>query len=205
MELHYDMDDKYQQVYQQFREHFITFLQSSKIWQYLNAQATNDYKRNAGAGKLIRRISVRRLSENKVPAPYFITNVSIPCISLYNMELYFLPERMLIKRGNTFAAVFYKNLRITGHDTNFIESEPLPRDARVIDYTWQYVNKSGGPDRRFNNNRKLPVCLYSQYTFTSDTGFFEIIATSKLSAMDDFAGFVLKIGALQNRMGACYQ
>ncbi|WP_343745305.1 DUF4236 domain-containing protein [Chitinophaga sp.] len=205
MELHYDMDDKYQQVYQQFREHFITFLQSSKIWQYLNAQATNDYKRNAGAGKLIRRISVRRLSENKVPAPYFITNVSIPCISLYNMELYFLPERMLIKRGNTFAAVFYKNLRITGHDTNFIESEPLPRDARVIDYTWQYVNKSGGPDRRFNNNRKLPVCLYSQYTFTSDTGFFEIIATSKLSAMDDFAGFVLKIGALQSRMRACYQ
>ncbi|SJZ96004.1 Protein of unknown function [Chitinophaga eiseniae] len=204
MELHYDMDDKYLQVYDQFKVHFGTFSRSSKVWQYLNAQRTTDYKRNAGAGKIIRRTGIRGLSGNRMPMPYFITNVAIPCIALHNMELYFLPERLLIKRGSTFAAVFYKNLRLKGQRINFIESEALPADARVVDYTWQYVNRSGGPDRRFNNNRKLPVCAYSEYTFTSDTGIFEIIATSKQSAMDDFAGFIIKIGVLQERIGGSY-
>ncbi|MBC9913887.1 DUF4236 domain-containing protein [Chitinophaga varians] len=205
MELHYAMDDKYEQVYQQFKAHFVTFSRSSRIWQYLNTQRTTDYKRHAGAGNLIRRLRIRGISENKIPIPYFVTNVAIPYISLHNLELYFLPERLLVKRGSAFAAIYYKNLHITGRVTDFIESDMLPGDARVVDYTWQYVNKSGGPDRRFNNNRKLPVCAYSEYTFTSDTGVFETIATSKQSAMDDFAGFILKIGALQERVGACYQ
>ncbi|TWF39188.1 SH3 domain-containing protein [Chitinophaga polysaccharea] len=205
IELHYDMDDKYRQVYQQFKTHFVTFSRSSRIWQYLNAQGTADYKRNGGAGKLIRRVRIAGLSENKMPVPYFVANVAIPCISLHKMELYFLPERLLIKRGSTFAAVFYKNLHITGLVSNFIESEMLPQDAQVVSYTWQYVNKAGGPDKRFNHNRRLPVCAYSEYTFTSGTGIFEIIATSKLSAMDDFMDFIGKIGVLQSRVEGCYQ
>ncbi|SHK83544.1 SH3 domain-containing protein [Chitinophaga jiangningensis] len=202
MELHYDMDERYQQVYQQFQAHFASFCQSSRVWQYLNAQGNIDYKRNAGAGKLIKRVEVKELSANKMPIPYFITNVSIPCISLQHMDLYFLPERLLMKRGNTFAAVFYKNLQITGRITNFVESEPLPHDARVVDYTWQFVNKDGGPDRRFNGNQRLPVCAYSEYTFTSGTGIYEVIATSKQAAMDDFSRFIVKIGALQKMIGA---
>jgi len=201
MELHYDMDDKYQQVYQQFKDHFATFSQSSRIWQYLNAQNTTDYKRNAGAGRLIKRARIRGVSASKMPMPYFITNVAIPSIWLNNMELFFLPERLLIKRGNTFAAVFYKNLQIASNVTRFIESELLPGDAKVVDYTWQYVNKSGGPDKRFSSNHRLPICAYSEYMFTSDTGIFEVISTSKPLAMNDFADFLSAIGQMQNRIG----
>ncbi|HVI46210.1 MAG TPA: DUF4236 domain-containing protein [Chitinophaga sp.] len=205
IELHYEMDDRYQQVYKQLKTHFDTFSQSSRIWQYLDAQHTTDHKRNAGAVKLIRRVNITSgMSANKIPMPYFITNVAIPCISLSNMELFFLPERLLIKREGTFAAVFYKNLRITGNAVRFVEWESLPRDARVVDYTWQYVNKNGGPDRRFNDNRKLPVCTYSEYRFTSDTGISEIIATSKLSAMDDLGDFLAKIGGLQKKFEGGY-
>lgn len=200
MELHYDMDDKYQQVYQQFKNHFATFSQSSRIWQYLHAKNTTDYKRNAGAGRLIKRARIRGVSASKMPMPYFMTNVAIPCISLNNMELFFLPERLLIKRGNTFAAVFYKNLHIASNVTRFIESELLPGDAKVVDYTWRYVNKSGGPDRRFSSNHRIPICAYSEYMFTSDTGIFEVISTSKPLAMNDFADFLSTIGQLQGRM-----
>ncbi|WP_233259849.1 hypothetical protein [Chitinophaga sp. S165] len=197
MELNYDMDDKYKQVYQQFNTCFEAFLKSSRVWQYLNSQHTNDLKRNAGAGKLIKRVGVRGVSKNKLPIPYLITNVAIPCISLKNMDLFFLPERLLIKRGNTFAAVFYKNINIEHYTARFIESDSLPRDAEVVGHTWQYVNKKGGPDKRFNNNRKLSICAYSEYIFTSDTGLFEIISTSGKGAMDSFAAFLLKIGQLQ--------
>ena len=39
------------------------------------------------------------------------------------------------------------------------------------------ARKSGGPDRRFNNNRPLPICAYSQYTLKSDTRVYEVIKT----------------------------
>ncbi len=200
MELHYEMDEQSQQIYQQLGSHFSHFAGSARIWQYLNAQHTSDVKRNAGASQLIKRTAIRGISGNQVPIRYFITNVAIPCLKLSNLEFYFLPERLLIKRGGTFAAVFYKNLRISGNITRFIEEEALPGDAKVVDRTWRYVNKSGGPDRRFNNNRQIPICAYSQYTLTSDTGVYEVITTSKQGAMDGLAGFLARIGDLQTKM-----
>ncbi|MGZ3813591.1 MAG: DUF4236 domain-containing protein [Mucilaginibacter sp.] len=200
MELHYEMDEQLQQVYQQFANHFANFSHSSRIWQHLNAYQTNDYKRNGGAGKLVKRTSIRSISANQPPLPHFITNVAIPCIKLNNLDFYFLPERLLIKRGNTFAAVFYKKLQISSFTTRFIEDESVPSDAKVVDHTWRYVNKHGGPDRRFNNNRQLPICAYSEYNLTSDTGIYEVLMTSKQGAMDAFAGFLAQIGDLQSRM-----
>ncbi|EHQ25898.1 DUF4236 domain-containing protein [Mucilaginibacter paludis] len=200
MELQYDMDEQFKQVYQQFGNHFATFSSSARIWQYLNAQRTLDYKRNGGAGNLIKRTPIHGISVNQAPLPHFITNIAIPHLRLSNIEFYFLPERLLIKRGDTFAAVFYKNLNINGYTSQFIEDELVPRDAKIIGHTWRYVNKSGGPDRRFNNNRQIPICAYSQYTLTSDTGIYEVLTTSKQGAMDAFANFLLQIGQLQSKM-----
>lgn len=200
VELQYEMDEQFKQVYQQFANHFAAFSRSAKIWQYLNTQRTNDLKRNGGAGNLIRRVSVQRISANQVPLSHFITNIAIPYLKLSNLEFYFLPERLLVKRGGTFAAVFYKNLKITSSITRFIEEEGLTGDAVVVGSTWKYVNKSGGPDRRFNDNRQIPICAYSEYTLTSDTGIYEVITTSKQGAMDAFAGFLTQIGALQSQM-----
>ncbi|MET3981769.1 hypothetical protein ABIB62_004386 [Mucilaginibacter sp. UYP25] len=200
MELHYEMDEQFKQVYEQFSSHFLSFAGSARIWQYVNARQTNDYKRTGGAGKLIKRVAVRSISTNQPPLSYFSTNVAIPCLKLSNLEFYFLPERLLVKRGKTFAAVFYKNLRIHGVTTRFIEDESVPRDANIVDQTWRYVNKHGGPDRRFNNNRQIPVCVYSEYTMTSDSGIYEVLTTSRLGAMDAFMGFLEQIGKLLERM-----
>lgn len=200
VELHYDMDEQFQHVYQQFGNHFTSFSRSARIWQYLNASQTNNYKRNAGAGKLIKRLAVRGISDNQVPLRHFITNVSIPYLKLSNIELFFLPERLLVKRGSIFAAVFYKNLQIAGYTTRFIEDESVPHDAQVVDSTWRYLNKKGGPDRRFNNNRQIPICAYSEYALSSDTGIYEIITTSKQGALDAFANFLKQIGDLQSKM-----
>lgn len=201
LELHYEMDEQFQRVYEEFAAHFAAFSGSARIWQYLNAQQTSDLKRNAGAGKLIKRAPVAAIAVHRLPLRYFVTNIHIPYLKLSSLELYFLPERLLIRRGGTFAAVFYKNLQISGFSTRFIEDESVPRDAQVVDQTWRYVNKSGGPDRRFSNNRQLPICAYSEYTFRSDTGIYEVITTSKKGAMDGFAGFIQHIGQLQSRLG----
>lgn len=200
VDLHYEMDEQFQKVYEQFGKHFGSFAASARIWQYLNASATSDWKRTGGAGRLIKRAVVRGIHAHLAPLPYFNTNVHIPCIKLSNLEFYFMPERLLVKRGDIFAAVFYKNLHVSGTVIRFIEDEGAPGDARIVDQTWRYVNKHGGPDRRFNNNRQIPVCAYSEYSITSDTGIYEVITTSKQGAMDGFAEFLRQIGQLQSRM-----
>ena len=45
--------------------------------------------------------------------------------------------------------------------TRFVESS-APEDSQVVDQTWQYVNKKGGPDRRFSYNPMLVVCSYGE-------------------------------------------
>ncbi|MEE1944693.1 DUF4236 domain-containing protein [Pedobacter sp. KR3-3] len=200
MELNYEMDDQMSSIYKAFTTNFADFNSSRRKWQYLHAQRNYDWKRNAGAGRLVNRVSIGEVSAHKMPIRYFKTNVQIPYIKLRNTQLFFLPERLLVRRGNKFAAVFYKNLNIENNLTQFIEDGIVASDARIVDYTWKYVNKKGGPDRRFGNNRKIPICLYSQYTLHSATGVYEIISTSRISAFDGFSDYLKKIGQLQSAM-----
>jgi hypothetical protein len=48
MLLHYEMDDQFKQVYEQFSAYFLSFAGSARIWQYINARQTNDYNVQVG-------------------------------------------------------------------------------------------------------------------------------------------------------------
>ena len=52
----------------------------------------------------------------------------------------------------------------------------------IVDYTWRYVNKSGGPDKKFKDNPKISVMLYSDIRFTSSNGLNELMEFSKADA-----------------------
>lgn len=70
----------------------------------------------------------------------------------------------------------------------------------IEDVTDKYLNKKGGPDKRFSNNRLLPVCLYTDYKFESDSGIEEVITTSKTGGMDSFIELLITIGEYQRRL-----
>lgn len=42
----------------------------------------------------------------------------------------------------------------------------------------EIVNKSGGPDRRFKNNRELPICLYGEIELRSESGLNTVLMFS---------------------------
>lgn len=69
-------------------------------------------------------------------------------------------------------------------DVRFIEEDRVPRDAEVVDHTWRYVNKSGGPDRRFKDNPRLPIVLYQEILFQSPSGLNELIQLSHTGVGD---------------------
>jgi len=111
--------------------------------------------------------------------PYFQCNVSIPSLPCGRQTLYFLPDRILVFDSGGVGAVLFEQLTVGSAEQRFIESESVPSDARVVDKTWTYVNKKGGPDRRFSNNRELPVALYESLLLTSNSGLQEMFHTSK--------------------------
>jgi hypothetical protein len=97
-------------------------------------------------------------------------DVRFPSISLATESLYFLPDAVLVVSRNSITALDYNDISVSAETVRFIEEGPAPSDAQIVDQTWRYVNKKGGPDRRFNFNKQLPVCLYSEVNLGSAGG-----------------------------------
>lgn len=85
------------------------------------------------------------------------------------------------------ALIDLREVKLDFTHARFIESERVPGDAEQVGLTWRYVNKDGGPDRRFSNNPQYPVVLYGQIDLTSTGGLRERFLISDLSRAADFA------------------
>ena len=101
--------------------------------------------------------------------------------------MHFFPDRVLVFDPDGVGAVGYNQLFVNVADSRFIESEGVPGDAIVVGRTWKYVNKSGGPDRRFKDNSELPICLYENLSFTSHSGLNELLQLSKTGYGESFS------------------
>lgn len=168
-------------------------------WQVLasgRVATTYQHKVNAGASSLVNRVP---LSRNLVGPPHISSNIAIPSISAGNRSVHFLPDRVLIREGRVYAGIPYAQLRTTSSIQRFIESGPIPSDSIVVGSTWQYVNVRGGPDRRFKNNRQLPILNYGRLTLTSGSGYHAIFDFSHPSASADLSESIGLMASARNR------
>lgn len=172
----YDIDEETELKLQQFYDSFDEITKCKRKWYILSKNYNFDAKYNSGASSLVNRKDI--IIANKIPK-YIKTNVKIPCVPVGKQKLYFFPDKVLIIEGKKVGALSYKNLGISVINGNFIETEMKPWDGTVVDYTYKYVNKSGGPDIRFANNPRYPIMSYSYINFYGDNGFNECIMLSK--------------------------
>ena len=96
--------------------------------------------------------------------------------------MYFLPDRILVRDGKRYADLPYSACRTAASPTRFIEEGAVPPDAVRVGTTWKYVNKGGGPDRRYKSNRQLPILKYGELTLSSPSGFSFTWQTSRPGA-----------------------
>lgn len=149
--------------------------ESHRLWHvYFNIR-TQDRKRNAGASSLVRRTRIHCVAR---PLPTIECNVEPWSIPAGPQRILFLPDRLLVHEGGRFAGVPYHELAVSIEQTSFVEAESVPLDAQVVGQTWRFVNKSGGPDRRFNNNRQLPVVAYFEVRLQSRGGMHVVFQAS---------------------------
>lgn len=180
--LMYDLEDPLRERYAALVAAFDTVKTCHKLWHVTGSGKITDSKYHGGAGTAIKRNNV----VIGVGAPPRIrSNLSIPWLPAGDETLYFLPDRILVYARGNVGAVGYEDLQAQLQETRMIENGSVPGDAAVIDHTWQYVNRKGGPDARFKDNKKLPVCAYPELHFTSASGLNELFTCSR---RDGFSG-----------------
>lgn len=180
----YDVNDEVATWFESLVTAFEALAACNRLWRVNAAgrvETTYQYKVNSGASKVVDR-AVARLSLD--PPTLLKTNITVPTISVGKTALAFLPDRILARSGKTYSDATYAELNATGYAQRFIESDSRPRDSRQVDTTWQYVNVKGGPDRRFKNNRQLPVMLYGQLEIATQNGLFWVLQTSRPEPAD---------------------
>ena len=156
-------------------------------WAYINARnisSMHESKVNAGASSLISRAMA---AIGSGAPPWVKTNITIPTISAKGTTVYFMPDCLLIYDSKGVGCAKHEDLRISAEVERFIEDGSVPSDATVVDHTWKFANKKGGPDRRFNNNVRIPVCLYGVLGLSLPAGLLFQLQTSASGAPREFS------------------
>jgi len=196
----YDLEDDAIAPFQKLTEEFDRVRSVNQIWNVDTAEYTADWKRNAGAGRLLSR----KTASLTYSAPRVVkTNLSVPAIIGGRQNVYFFPDVALVVEGSRAGALSYDQLEVLWSTTVFIEDGGVPSDAQIVGHTWRFVNKNGGPDRRFSNNRQLPKALYMQMGLSSAEGLRKILHFSRVvdhtgfdAALNGLRGIIRKLNVL---------
>lgn len=181
--LFYELEGDVEPLYEALHHAMDEMASSKKVWHIEAQGAVYDKKYHAGADNLIKR----KITFIDKKQPSFVkTNIAVPAIGAGKQTLFFFPDRLLVFENNAVGAVSYKDLNINVYVSNFIEDEGVPSDSTIVGRTWRYVNKSGGPDRRFSNNPEIPIAKYGYIDLTSNTGLNERICLSRTDKGDYF-------------------
>ena len=167
-----------------------------RLWRIVRSGAvrtTYQYKTNAGVNPVVDRVPV---AATMAGPKHLSTNIAIPSLVAGNAALYFLPDRILVRYGNTYSGLAYRDLRVSGDQTRFTENPALvPPDAVQVGQTWQYVNVKGGPDRRFKNNPLLPIMLYGRLELKQSPRSTLEVQTSRAEAAPAIAAILQHVSS----------
>lgn len=177
----FEAGDAAQRAYASMVRGFDVLKQSDKKWDVTADRSTNQFvertlaSRNVDRHPVVLDFSATDLIQFAGRAMRF-ENVNGDDILIY-------PGVAVITRADgVFALIDIRELLITVERVRFHEIEGVPRDAKVVGQTWAKTNKDGSPDKRFKDNYSIPIALYGQIAFQSQTGVTEEFMVSNADA-----------------------
>lgn len=196
----YDLEDTTALAFSSFCAAFEKLADSSKIWSLDTVGEIRDWKRNFGAREQVKRTP----ASFAYSTPRVLkTNIDIPAILGGKNSIYFLPDVILFIHRSHMGALAYKQVKINWAATRFAEEGVVPKDSIIVGSTWKYVNRNGGPDRRFKNNKQIPEVVYQVMTLEGPDGFQKILHLSKMADTTEFDSAFRRVELL-NDQGAEY-
>jgi len=163
----YELDAESRSAFAAMQRGCAGLANSARIWRVFSEVPAWDWKSSAGASPSIQRRVIRA---GAMKAPFIATQWKVYGIALGAARLFFLPDQVFVFENGTYSTIPYDQIRVDARPKRFIERGAVPPDAEVVDHTWQYVRKDGAPDRRFANNRRIPVVEYGLVSLRSPFG-----------------------------------
>ncbi len=173
--VHYIFDAQGARLQENLHRLIAAFERAHAVWAVKREHVHGDWKRNAGADTSVWR---RRVNVGWGAPSFISTNARIGFLDTGEGHLCFFPDRLLIISSGGVRAVQYREIEVRAGSVQFREEGGVPRDGKVVGKTWHFVNKSGGPDRRFNNNYQVPIVLYGTLEVSAPSGLRLSLQTS---------------------------
>lgn len=165
--IEYELDDTTKTEYENKCNSLMELNRANYLWQLTSTSAVVNTKVTAGADNIVSRQKIRISKE----VPNFLkSNVVFVCLHLKKEQLYFMPDKLLLVQGSKVGAISYDKIKLDKSDYSFIEGEYRPVDAEQKGTTWLKVNKNGSPDKRYKNNRQIPIYNYGLIKLSTDSG-----------------------------------
>ena len=162
IEFNYELEEQSAHLYDTCVRSFQAAAGCSAIWRVTTQVMSRDTKYTAGAGATVNRALTKiTFSDQRISS-----NLPTVWIWAAGGGLCLLPDRMLFFGPAGVSSLSHAAVHVTASNVDFRESGPIPADSTNVGTTWQYVNKKGGPDRRFANNRQLLIQRYSDLNFS---------------------------------------
>jgi hypothetical protein len=181
-----DLPPRVKEAFHLACDRFASMAKAHSIWDTVGQRSTN---------RLAERTTATRTVERK-PVTFKLgkcelieSEWSVPHLQNANGgDIYFYPAFVLYFVGaESFALLEYKQTQLAFAATRFIETDPIPRDSKVVGSTWAKANKDGSPDKRFKGNFEIPIAEYGKLVITSETGMNEEYMLSNVESTDAFS------------------
>jgi hypothetical protein len=186
--VNFDMESEIAEPHRRLLAAFDRMAASQRSWNVETEQRIDRVKARSWAGTVVSRGAA------------FLGRVAASLVDTQDMPLamgvlrgkavaYFYPGFVLVdnKQAGDFALIDLTEVGIDSVGTNFTESEAVPSDARLVGTTWAKANKNGSRDKRFANNRELPILRYGSLNISSAGGMNEVFMFSDAEASATFA------------------
>lgn len=193
MDVDKDLSEDEKEAYSMLCEKFDKIMSSQKSWIIVSSQRNTELKSAAGTS-----IDRKAVTLYTGVFDFIKSDFDIPIFATPDAAMYYLYPRFIIKASSATSFEVYpiKDVKIDYSQTRFIESETVPTDSIVLDHTHRYVNKYGGPDRRFANNPLYPVVAYGEvsidvfgltYQFSNNEAAADFVASYKAFPKGDYS------------------
>ncbi|SFL99617.1 DUF4236 domain-containing protein [Halanaerobium salsuginis] len=173
LDIDFNMDDSILDDYLVLKKNFKKLIEVETIWDITSSKYVDRVKERSSASTSVTR---NKVLFSKSSLDFIDTEYE--ALKLQNAnggDLYIYPGFivMLNNHNNEFGLVDFRDIKFDYYPQRFVEEERVPRDTKIVDRTWRYVNKNGSPDKRYKNNYEIPIVLYFEMNIKTLKGLNE--------------------------------
>ena len=183
--LELELNEKAIKQYEKVLSSFKALTTTNFIWDITSANDVDMIKTRSTASQTYERVKTT-FSLQELPG--IKSSFNALCLQNKNgADIYIYPGFLVMFNSEeNFGILELNKIDILFSETNFIESEQRPSDSVIVKYVWEKANKNGSRDKRFADNRQLPVMKYGEITLFKRGAIYEKYMFSNSKRADTF-------------------